>query len=611
MISKKGKNRSRARNKPNWADYKEYFEKQYCGPVSAKAAMEEVAKKYDISFEKVKSMRRRWKEDEQGRRILHGHCRLTILQEKVLVGLCLGMDRTSSPLSKRDLLEVVNKIHGTDEHPFTLEWVREFQNRWRDFLSLKVVRGIAESRTDAKIYDTIKSFVTFMEDFAGAHHFAPHTLVNVDECRVVLQSTQGTGYRLVSSTAKHSGSRGKRDRRHCSIVPFVTAGGKVVCVFIVLPVPASGGRVDLPTKVSGRQSNIPQLYYIFTESGYTDTASFIKMMQQFAVDYQAQYGNVEVAVFMDRLSSHLSPELSDILLHYSLLLCYFPGGATHILQPLDDVVFSAFKSSLKAHRDLNLSLALFARDTDAAPLLQAIIPALEQALAEGPIIKSFLQTGIFPWNAEEIFANAREAYPNQEAPVLELGTQANEVIEAVEAVAMERSKEKKKATTPYQVHRQDLGQVFTFGELQQKERAYQQRKAEEAAEKMRRRQEKAERSAKAAQEKEERRQARQVEREARKRKVEEEREVQAKRQKENTCIGCPSVRRNGRDWKFCQACNMAPLCPRCTKDSLKHEEWHRHIASCGIAAKPIPIPLPDDLARRDSTAADLASALNF
>ena len=481
------------------------------------------------------------------------------------------MDRSSSHLSREELLTVANKIHGSHDKPFTLEWVREFENRWANILNLKMVRPIAQSRTDAKNYEGIKNFVRFMDEFVDAHHIAPHTILNTDECRCVIQDVKGTGKRLVSVESPHSGQAAKRDTRHCSVVPFVTAAGKAVCVFLVLPMPSNGGQVHVPKQASGRQTNITKLYYIFTETGYTDTGCFVQMMKVFAAEYKAQYGDIEAAVFMDRLSSHISPEHMDVLGKYRLLPCYFPGGTTHLMQPLDDVVFSVFKNGLKAQRDRNLSYVPFTRNKEvsgAGPIAQAIIPALDAALEEKVIKKSFAQTGLFPYNGEEMLHRGKESYPSHDNPILELGVTANEVINAVETIAMERLEKRKKQTTSFQVYKDDIGKVFTYDEIYQRQQKYEEEKAEKEAEKEQKRREKLEKRERAAKEQEEARVSREAKRAERKRALDEEEASRQKRTKENTCIGCGSVRRSAASWEFYEGCQAVPMCPKCQKDAM-------------------------------------------
>ena len=66
MPSSKGKDRKRAKNKPTWAKFKDDFANFRKATTTDKAALEKVVKKHGMPFFWLKSMKSRWKEDDQG-----------------------------------------------------------------------------------------------------------------------------------------------------------------------------------------------------------------------------------------------------------------------------------------------------------------------------------------------------------------------------------------------------------------------------------------------------------------------------------------------------------------------------------------------------------------
>ena len=106
--------------------------------------------------------------------------------------------------------------------------------------------------------------------------------------------------------------------------------------------------------------------------------------------------------------------------------------------------------------------------------------ALKKSLEPGPIVASFANTGVYPWNSEKILEKARLAFP-QANPVLEgLPSPAQEMMKLV-SEASPRSN--KVTVTRFQKHVELSGKLFSYDDIKSADEKFQAEKEAEAAEK--------------------------------------------------------------------------------------------------------------------------------
>ncbi len=98
-------------------------------------------------------------------------------------------------------------------------------------------------------------------------------------------------------------------------------------------------------------------------------------------------------LLLDSHSSRANPDLLEELMRENIVVFTFPSHCTHILQPLDMVVFSVFKSLLT--KELVLSGASTA-DERRSHLLVACKKAIYIALYEDTVKAGFKRSGLFP-----------------------------------------------------------------------------------------------------------------------------------------------------------------------------------------------------------------------
>ena len=268
--------------------------------------------------------------------------------------------------------------------------------------------------------------------------------------------------RLVSKAYRKSGTRGKREHQHSSIVPFVSVAGEVISVFYVLASKPGEKLVSVPHFKSLRDHTSYREYFLITPTGYTNNEVFPAMVAQFEEDFHRLYPGVRALVYLDRLGSHTTKQLLATIEGKMVSLVLFPAGTTQFLQPLDDAVFGLFKTKLRMHRDRLLTAnplrCLMAENA----LLTAMMLAIHESLTPAPIKASFLKTGIYPWNPEKILAAARLAYPDVDFVDPELPDPTQQVIAAIQAASPQ---DNKVVLSRFRRHQLDQGRIYTLEEL--------------------------------------------------------------------------------------------------------------------------------------------------
>jgi len=166
----------------------------------------------------------------------------------------------------------------------------------------------------------------------------------VDKSRVSLNDAEKAGRRFGSKAYSKEGTKGKRDKTHCSVVPFVNAARDTISVFYVLASTDGQNDVYVPHHTNQRDGTGYREYHMVTQTGYTNGECFKHMMAQFEKKFHMVYPGLRAVVYMDRLGSHCTAELKVALEEKQVAVVLFPPGTTQFLQPLDDAVFALFKN---------------------------------------------------------------------------------------------------------------------------------------------------------------------------------------------------------------------------------------------------------------------------
>ena len=223
--------------------------------------------------------------------------------------------------------------------------------------------------------------------------YKPFNIWNCDESGVndVPQEQQVIGLTGVPASQTVCGEKGV----NTTILTYASAGGLVMPPMVIF----KAGKVDKNWREAA-----PSGYAIrCSKTGYINQALFAESGEIF-VRFLKEKGfldnNQKCLLLLDSHKSHLfNIHFMNYLKCNNVEVVCFPPHCTHLLQPLDDTPYGAFKSCYQ--QELadwnNRHLGVKMSKTD---FFRVLIPAYTRALTPQIVQKGFANTGIYPINPQ-------------------------------------------------------------------------------------------------------------------------------------------------------------------------------------------------------------------
>jgi len=199
------------------------------------------------------------------------------------------------------------------------------------------------------------------------------------------------------------------------MIPFVSAAGRLLLVVYLLPYPPKREgevEIELPTLHVAIQtrSQVPR-YYMYTDCGFMTAAAWVVVMQKFRTIINPGLDNRATALLVDRATTHLSVEVMSDLLNDNIHVVPLPPKATHLIQPLDHVLFANYKAALaKMTRHV-----VFGAVPGKVNLSEAVVrasPSAERSSFTPTVIcAAFRDTGIWPPSEPKMVSTLGEPNP--------------------------------------------------------------------------------------------------------------------------------------------------------------------------------------------------------
>lgn len=123
------------------------------------------------------------------------------------------------------------------------------------------------------------------------------------------------------------------------MIGCISASGRRLPHYSIIKAPKTSiGNITIHT-----QGNI-----IFNESGWVDTKQKVDFIKYFgdSINRGLTKPYPLTVLYLDNHSSNLQEEVADALNEYNIHCYTFPANSTHLLQPLDLLVFGIFKRKL-------------------------------------------------------------------------------------------------------------------------------------------------------------------------------------------------------------------------------------------------------------------------
>lgn len=139
-------------------------------------------------------------------------------------------------------------------------------------------------------------------------------------------------------------------------------------------------------------------YYAVTANGFITNDLWIEVIAQLKKILIPSMGGKSALLLLDRHSTHLELSSMKSMIDSYMHPLYLPAHTTHILQPLDDIIFSNLKGRLLAKKDLEVMRRILTGQP-IETVIQDLVEGLDTDWFDSKIIKAgFANAGIYPYD---------------------------------------------------------------------------------------------------------------------------------------------------------------------------------------------------------------------
>ena len=460
------------------------------------------------------------------------------------------------PLNQSSLKNLIN---ATFESDVSDSYVSRFLDKHEEELVVSKCKILANKRTSSYTLPFVDYFIEKFTSLVEKRLVTSKNLLNYDESRVGPQhGDKSTGLKIVVRGNKKHNIAGSRLHVISSIVPFVSPLGKVFCVFYISKAKFTNEdeawvQYNIVPFKWKRFEGFPE-FFMYSDTGFVNEAVFKAMIEKVDELWHGQNPGLDVYLLGDNCRVHLNLDLMFDMAKTGSHLIFLPPNTTVFSQPLDQNMFAAVKALVYKLLEEKLFDMLLLGKRDEYWTIPAAQIAAHKALTESVIRSGFEETGIWPWNAKLLKANAEKLFP------LDIIDPRKEVcLNLVKTVIFQSqassAKRKSQVISNHVVVKKhyayDFQDHIEMAELQNEE---QRQKEKDEASRKRKRQE----------EKESIKRARLAEKE--------------KKKEMNTCKECGMTWRGSTSWVGCSHCDMFWICVSCSKSN--NDIITAHESSC-------------------------------
>ena len=308
-------------------------------------------------------------------------------------------------------------------------------------------KKLAGKRTGDGVMQNVVSWIGQLKEELSQRSFSADCVFNYDETRIHSKNgDQLVLERIEAADRERSNMLFVRDKSICSYIPFVSASGKVLVSFYILPAHfREEGDSDSPDEAVAefviRKSHLHprrgswERFFVFTKSGCINSNAFAMMVSKFIEIWTLHHPGLNCILFGDQLSAHSNIDVVEEAFDHNILMWLLPANTSHFLQPLDERPFGIFKKDVYRVGEQYLWDELVAEANIQHVFLQAAFDAEERAFTPSLVSSSFENCGLWPFNEERIL---NLASLNLGVPKIEVST-ITALAEAASAAALNKA----------------------------------------------------------------------------------------------------------------------------------------------------------------------------
>ncbi|KAA6369494.1 MAG: hypothetical protein EZS28_034979, partial [Streblomastix strix] len=242
--------------------------------------------------------------------------------------------------SRLGFQRIAQEFRGFLPNP-SMQYVRDFARRYR--ISFVDQSTQYNNRAEASYASNVANWFNtiFTEDIAK--DVRQRAVLNMNETNINYQMKQKTAKKI--GTKRGVSAPREQMPGHITLVATASPGARQPPMFVIF-----GGLQQVPDYI--KDSFIDEdIVFNTSESGFMNRQvyrHYVRILCQWIrKQKQLKYFNEDekILLFVDGFKSHGDEESCDILSEEGVITIAFPGSLTHLLQPLDSVLFRKFRTA--------------------------------------------------------------------------------------------------------------------------------------------------------------------------------------------------------------------------------------------------------------------------
>jgi len=326
---------------------------------------------------------------------------LTPVEERTLVKWIIQYYKWGLPLAFKqirrfacEILARKNPQPQSSQPSISDQWHRKLLQRHPEIKRVSA-RGLDRVRASAANVDTIQEYFELYRSLQQKYSISPQDTYNMDEKGFCMGAIQRSTV-VIPVTQRDAFLRQDGNREWVSVIETISASGETLSSYIIFKA--------VYQQSSWHQQLDSQSSKIATSSkGWTDNhLGLLWLREHFEVETaKRQIGEYRM-LLLDGHESHCTLEFIDFCVQKKIILLVLPPHTTHLLQPLDVVIFSLlaryYSAEIEEHsREKHYWL-------EKKDFIIYYQNARKKTLRESNIHSAWRATGLMPYNPQSVIS---------------------------------------------------------------------------------------------------------------------------------------------------------------------------------------------------------------
>ena len=200
-----------------------------------------------------------------------------------------------------------------------------------------------------------------------------------------------------------------RLRFSATAIPFVSAAGELLCVYLVFKEDKEEAiHVEFTEKTLESDRGKVVFFPFTTKTSYVDRKTFADIIRRFMAWYRGWEPGLDVILVGDNLGAYKNAGLAAEAFRKHFYMSFLLDNTTHWSQPLDWVLFGRLKKFIRILVEEEFFDSGLIKDKQGPSPIDILTQAFLFAFTAPAIKLAFEDTGLVPFNPEKIKSLAAE-----------------------------------------------------------------------------------------------------------------------------------------------------------------------------------------------------------